>query len=281
MSRRKSAVPCYGWKREDYLMDNKEINNQRPGISLDRYDAAILDMDGVITNSARTHAAAWKKMFDEYLQGLNKKDSHEPEPFDPEDDYFRYVDGKPRYEGTKSFLESRQITLPRGSPDDPPDRETVSGLGNRKNRYFLKHLEKNGVDYYQGAVDLVKGVKDKGIKVAVISSSRNAKTVLDAAGIRSLFPVIIDGVYMAEKGLKGKPDPDIFLEAAKRLDTSPDRAMVFEDAASGVKAAKAGGFALVVGIDRTGKNRDLKKSGADMIVRDLSEIRRQIDESNL
>jgi trehalose 6-phosphate phosphatase len=266
------------WKREGDIMNSKEISKKKAGIDLDQYDAAIFDMDGVITNSARAHAAAWKKMFDEYLQELNKKGIHDHEPFDPEDDYYRYVDGKPRYEGTKSFLESRQITLPHGSPDDLPDKETVCGLGNRKNKYFMEHLEKYGVEYYQGAVDLVNKVQNNGIKVAVISSSRNAKKVLDAAGVRSLFPVIIDGVYMAENGLKGKPSPDIFLEAAKRLNISPDRAMVFEDAVSGIKAAKAGGFALVVGIDRTGKNRDLKKSGADMIVRDLSEIRRQIDE---
>jgi trehalose 6-phosphate phosphatase len=241
-------------------------------IDLDKYEAVILDLDGVITRSARVHAASWKRMFDDYLReraGGGKKFV----PFSDED-YYRYVDGKPRYEGTRSFLESRGISLPYGSPDDPPGKETICGLGNRKNRYFLEYLKKNGVESYQSTKDFIKDLKTRNKRVALISSSRNAKAVLEAAGASNLFHVVVDGVVAAELHLKGKPEPDIFLEAAKRLGVSPQHAIVIEDALSGVEAGKAGGFGLVIGINRSGQNTELKDHGADIVVSDLSETNR-------
>jgi alpha,alpha-trehalase len=239
---------------------------------MDRYQAVILDMDGVITRSARVHAAAWKRMFDGYLGERAAREGGEYEPFDAEEDYHRYVDGKPRYEGARSFLESRQISLPYGDPDDPPDRETVCGLGNRKNQYFLQHLREHGVEVYESSKEFVKEMKARNKRVAVISSSRNAKAVLEAAGARELFQVVIDGVEASKLRLEGKPEPDVFLEAARQLDVSPDDAVVIEDAISGVKAGKAGGFALVIGIDRSGHNPELESQGADIVVSDLSEL---------
>ncbi|MBD3180212.1 MAG: beta-phosphoglucomutase family hydrolase [Candidatus Latescibacteria bacterium] len=231
-----------------------------------------MDMDGVITRTARAHAVAWKKMFDHYLTERSGKDGRDYLPFDDHQDYYRYVDGKPRYDGVSSFLQSRGIDLPYGSPEDPPERETVCGLGNRKNNYFLEHLEKEGVEVYQSSVDFVKLMKKRNKHIAVISSSRNARAVLDAAGVRGLFPVVVDGMDMAEDDIRGKPEPDIFLEAARRLGVDPQRCMVIEDAISGVEAGRAGGFGLVIGIDRSGKNPGLRES-ADMVVGDLSEIR--------
>lgn len=245
---------------------------QKIEVDLGRYEAAILDMDGVITSSARVHAAAWKKMFDEYLKEGTQREGLDYRPFDDREDYYRYVDGKPRYEGAESFLESRGVSLPYGSPEDSPDKETVCGLGNRKNEYFHEYLKKNGVESYDSTIDFIKKLLSQGRKVAVISSSRNAKAVLDAAGVRGLFQTVIDGVYSAENELKGKPEPDIFLEAAKHLEVNPQEAIVIEDAVSGVKAGKKGGFGLVVGIDRSGENQDLRASDADIVVSDLSEL---------
>jgi len=242
-------------------------------MELDRYEAAILDMDGVITRTARAHAAAWKKMFDDYLRERSGSEGEDFIPFDDRDDYYRYVDGKPRYEGAQSFLQSRGIDIPFGSPDDPPDRETVCGLGNRKNNYFLAHIREEGVEVYASTVDFVKMIKSREKGVAAISSSRNARAVLDAAGVRELFPVIVDGMDMSEHNISGKPEPDIFLEAARRLGVAPENTIVIEDARSGVEAGRAGGFALVIGIDRSGRNAGLRSSGADIVVSDLSEIR--------
>ena len=249
-------------------------SDQKVDINLDLYDAAILDMDGVITSSARAHAAAWKRMFDEFLQTYSSEHNQTFEPFDDKTDYFEYVDGKPRYEGAQSFLESRGISLPYGTPDDPPDKETVCGLGNRKNQYFLEYLHEHGADPYPSTVDFIKELQQKNIRVAAISSSRNAKAVLESAGVIDFFKVIIDGVYASQHDIQGKPEPDVFLEAARKLDTSPDHAIVVEDAISGVQAGQAGGFALVIGIDRSG-DRDLKEHGADIVVNDLAEIRRK------
>ena len=253
--------------------------SEKVKVELGKYDAAILDMDGVITQSARAHMASWKRMFDEYL---HERAEHLGEKFVPftEKDYYEYVDGKPRYEGAQSFLESREISLEYGSPDDSPAKETVCGLGNRKNRYFLEHLKKNGVESYPSTIDLVKEFKTSNKHVAVISSSRNAKAVLEAAGISDLFHVVVDGVDSAEHQLKGKPEPDIFLEAAKRLRVSPNKAIVIEDAISGVEAGRAGGFGLVIGINRSGQNTELKSRGADIVVADLSELRSENHEDN-
>lgn len=241
-------------------------------VDLSHISAIILDMDGVVTSSARVHAAAWRRMFDEYLRDLGKRQGRHYESFDIERDYRQYVDGKPRYDGVKSFLESRGITLPYGHTEDPPDRETVCGLGNRKNAYFLERIKRDGADAYRSTVGFVEKMKRSGKKVAVISASRNAKTILQEAGISDLFDAAVDGVDSAELGLEGKPAPDIFLEAAKRIGAAPGQAAVIEDALAGVEAGKKGQFALVIGIDRSEQADELMKRGADIVVRDLAEI---------
>jgi len=250
------------------LKEDKEAE-----ISINKYLAAIFDMDGVITQSARVHAAAWKRMFDEYLKQRGDREGKEHKPFDDEKDYYRYVDGKPRYEGAESFLESRGISIPYGSPQDAVDRETICGLGNKKNQYFLEHLKENGVKSYPSTRVFVQKMKARKKRVAVISSSRNAQAVLEASGDLDLFHVVVDGMEASKRRLKGKPEPDIFLEAARRLEVSPENCIIIEDALSGVEAGRAGGFALVIGIDRSGQNNELKSRGADIVVNDLSEIR--------
>jgi trehalose 6-phosphate phosphatase len=248
-------------------------------INLNRYEAAIFDMDGVITQSARAHLASWKRMFDEYLRAKAESQQEKFTPFS-EEDYYKYVDGKPRYEGAQSFLESRVIKLPYGKPDDDAGKETVCGLGNRKNQYFLKYLEKNGAESYQSTIDFIEHLQAKNKRVAAISSSRNAKAVLKAAGVTGLFHVVVDGVISSELNLKGKPAPDIFLEAARRLKVNPGEAIVVEDALSGVEAGKAGGFGLVIGVNRSGENSELKNHGADIVVGDLSELTGESYDSN-
>ena len=246
------------------------MNQKKSPIVLSRsdYDAVIFDMDGVVTKTAKVHAAAWKALFDEYL----KRSRGAWPPFDPDVDYRRYVDGKPRYEGVKSFLESRDIALPYGSPDDDPDKKTVCGLGNRKNRFFHERLKKQGVEIYEPGVRLVKKLHGADFKTAVVSSSKNCADVLEAAGISGLFSARVDGVESEAIGLKGKPDPDIFLEAAWRLGVEPQRTVVVEDAIAGVQAGKDGDFGCVIGVDRTGRGDDLKENGADVVVADLSEV---------
>ncbi len=249
----------------------KECQNAE--ININKYLAVIFDLDGVITHTARVHAAAWKRMFDEYLKKRGDREGKEYRPFDDEKDYYRFVDGKPRYEGAESFLESRGISIPYGSPQDPVDRETICGLGNKKNQYFLEHLKENGVESYPSTRDFVQKMRASRKRVAVISSSRNAQAVLEASGDLDLFPVVVDGEEASKRRLKGKPEPDIFLEAARRLEVSPENCIIIEDALSGVEAGRAGGFALVIGIDRSGKNTELKSRGADIVVNDLSQIR--------
>lgn len=241
-------------------------------ISLKKVDAVIFDMDGVVTDTASVHAAAWKHLFDEYLQERARRTGEQFRPFDANIDYYRYVDGKPRYDGVESFLKSRRISLPRGNPNDTPDQETVWGLGNKKNGYFLNRIKKQGVDAYKSSVELIQRLKAGGILTAVISSSRNCSEVLEAAGVRDLFDVEVNGVDVSELGLKGKPDPAIFLEAARRLNVDPARTLVVEDSLAGVDAGRRGEFALVVGVDRLGHPNELKNKGADVVVRDLSEL---------
>jgi alpha,alpha-trehalase len=237
-------------------------------LSRSEYDAVIFDMDGVVTKTAGVHAAAWKTLFDEYREETGGNWT----PFDPDDDYVRYVDGKPRHDGVKSFLESRGIRLPHGEPEDEADKKTVRGLGKRKNRIFLDLLEKQGVAVYDSGVDFVKRLGAAGFKTAVISSSKNCAHVLEAAGIEELFQARVDGVASEDLGLKGKPDPAIFLEAARRLGAGPARTAVVEDALSGVEAGKQGRFGLVIGVDRTGHAEELRQKGADVVVQDLSLI---------
>ena len=246
--------------------------NRDVAIHLDRIDAVIFDMDGVVTDTAGTHAAAWKHLFDEYLRERASRSGEPFQPFDAGADYLWYVDGKPRYDGVESFLRSRGISIPYGAPDDPPGRGTVCGLGNRKNRYFLASLQEQGVKPYQSSIEFIRVLRTKGVRTAIISASRNCAEVLDAAGVRDLFDVKVDGVDADELGLKGKPDPAIFLEAAKRLGVDPARAAVIEDALAGVEAGHRGGFALVVGVDRAGQAEALKERGADVVVQDLAEL---------
>ena len=236
------------------------------------FDAVIFDLDGVITKTALVHSRAWKKMFDGFLAHHAEKTSTGFSEFDHEKDYLPYVDGKPRYKGVQSFLESRNINLPYGDPDDHPELETVCGLGNRKNEAFNDVLDKEGVEVYQSTVELIKKLKDKGLRVGVASSSKNCKAVLEAARISDLFDQVVDGEVAERLRLPGKPRPDTFLAAAERLGVVRERAVVVEDAISGVRAGRAGGFGLVIGVDRKGDPESLRQGGADIVVRDLSEL---------
>jgi beta-phosphoglucomutase family hydrolase len=234
--------------------------------------ACLFDLDGVLTQTAKIHAAAWKEMFDAFLRERAAETGESFEPFDPVADYDEYVDGKPRYDGVRSFLAARGIALPEGTPDDPPDAATVHGLGNRKNELVLAMIEREGVEVYEGSVRYVRAVRDAGLGRAVVTSSANADEVLAAAGIDDLFDVRIDGVVAAREHLEGKPAPDTFLAAARALEVAPDRAAVFEDALAGVAAGRAGRFGLVVGVDRVGQADELREHGADVVVGDLSEL---------
>jgi alpha,alpha-trehalase len=236
------------------------------------YQAVILDLDGVITQTARVHAIAWQRMFNEYLQQRSEREPASYPPFDPETDYRRYVDGKPRYDGVRSFLAARDIELPEGNPDDAPDQETICGLGNRKNQLFRKLLEQQGVEVYQDTVAQIHRWHDQGLKIAVVSSSRNCVPVLEAAGILELFDTKVDGVDSERLGLAGKPCPDIFLRAAQQLQVEPARAIAVEDAISGIQAAKAGHLGLVVGMAHEGSGEDLQHHGADCVVHRMDEL---------
>jgi trehalose 6-phosphate phosphatase len=236
------------------------------------FDAAIFDMDGVVTQTATIHAAAWKRLFDEYLAERDTRGGNDFEPFNIDADYRRYVDGRPRYDGVEAFLASRGIFLPRGSPQDPPGRETVCGLGNRKDLYFLAQVESEGVRAFEGTVHLIRQLRDNGAKIGIFSASRHAESVLQAAGVIGLFDERIDGVQAERLGLPGKPSPDVLLELTRRLGPSPARTIVFEDAIAGVQAGHAGAFGVVIGVNRSGSQGTLTKNGADVEVHDLSEV---------
>ena len=255
------------------------VLGQPPAVTRDRFDAVLFDLDGVLTSTAAIHADAWKRMFDQYLQDRAKAegasgggDPQRFRPFDIDTDYKRYVDGKPRYEGVRSFLESRGIELPLGSPDDPPDRETQHGLGNRKNQLVLKLIREQGVEAYEGSVRFVRAARDAGLRRAVVSSSANCDAVLRAAGIDDLFEARVDGIVAERDHLRGKPAPDTFLAAATALGVAPAHSAVFEDAIAGVEAGRAGSFGWVVGVDRVGQAAALRGHGADTVVADLSEL---------
>jgi beta-phosphoglucomutase family hydrolase len=237
------------------------------------FDAVLFDLDGVLTKTASVHAAAWKRLFDGFLE-RRAADAGEPfVPFDIEVDYRRYVDGKLRHDGVTAFLKSRGIELPLGAPEDGPDAETVRALGNLKDEYFLDHLKRHGVGIYESAVALVRTLREQEIKTAVVSSSNNCAAVLEAAGIAHLFHERVDGMDIARLELDGKPAPDPFLEAARRLRTEPSRAVVVEDSIAGVKAGRAGRFGCVIGVDRGGNSQALREAGADIVVTDLAQIR--------
>ena len=230
------------------------------------YDAALFDLDGVLTPTADVHMAAWDKMFSEFLSSRGIA-----EPY-TESDYFDYVDGKPRYDGVRAFLMSRGIELPDGDPGDDPSAETICGLGNRKNDAFSAVLQSDGVTAYPGSVTLLDRLAELGVKIAVVSSSKNAPAVLTAAGLRDRFEVVVDGNVAGELGLLGKPSPQTFVAAAEQLGATVERSVVLEDALSGVAAGHAGGFGLVVGVDRGVGADKLTDGGADRVVRDLDEL---------
>jgi alpha,alpha-trehalase len=235
-------------------------------------DALLFDLDGVVTDTATLHAQAWARLFDEFLARRPPRDEPAAAPFDPVEDYRAHVDGRTREDGVRGFLASRGIVLPEGHPDDGPDRETVHGLARRKNGYFRELLLTRGVEAFSSTVHLVEAARAAGLRVAVVSSSRNAGAVLAASGLADAFDLLVDGSDLARAGLPGKPAPDLYLEAARRLGTSPARAAVFEDARAGVAAARAGGFALVVGIDRSGESDALREAGAHVVVADLGQL---------
>ena len=238
----------------------------------DGVTACLFDMDGVVTQTAVVHAAAWKEMFDDFLRQHAEETGTEFVPFDAHAEYDAYVDGKPRLDGTRSFLESRGIELPEGTPDDPPGTPTIHGLSNRKNDLVLAKLAAGGVQVYEGSVTYIHTVRQAGIRTAIVSSSANTKQILDSAGLADLFDVRIDGLIAEERGLRGKPAPDTFLAAARELGVPASGGSVFEDALAGVEAGRAGHFALVVGVDRVGQADELRKHGADIVVRDLIEL---------
>lgn len=234
--------------------------------------ACLFDLDGVLTQTAKVHAEAWKAMFDEFLGQWAQEHGEEFRPFDKGHDYDEYVDGKPRYDGVRSFLESRRIELPQGTRDDPPEARTIDGLGNRKNELVLKLIHDRGVEAYEGSVRYVKAAIEAGLRRAVVSSSTNCRDVLKAAGIAELFEEIVDGVVADRENLKGKPAPDTFLAGARALGVEPGGACVYEDALAGVEAGRAGDFGFVVGVDRVGQAEALRKHGADIVVKDLAEL---------
>ena len=238
----------------------------------DSVRVCLFDLDGVLTKTAEVHSAAWKQMFDAYLEERAERTGAEFAPFDPVNDYDEYVDGKPRYEGVQSFLTARGLELPRGEPSDPPGAETVDGLGNRKNAILLRLIHERGVEPYEGSVRYVEAAREAGLRRAVVSSSTNCRDVLAAAGIEDLFEVRIDGVVAEREHLRGKPAPDTFLAGARALGADAAEAAVFEDALAGVAAGRAGGFAFVVGVDRTGQAKALREHGADVVVTDLGEL---------
>ena len=283
------------------------MSMSQPTVVIDaaKTDAVVFDMDGVVTQTAAVHAAAWTALFNAYLAevarrggvtasgpagasggaaaggavasgGAAARGGDSPQaasaPFS-RSDYLRFVDGKPRYDGVRDFLASRGLSLPWGDPSDPPEAETVCGLGNRKDAYFHQLIAAQGVQPYPSTVALIGELKRAGVRVAVISASKNTTKILEAAGVRDLFEAQVDGEVAAALGLPGKPDPAVFIEAARRIGAAPDRAAVVEDAIAGVEAGRRGGFALVIGVDRGGNREALAAAGADAVVADLAEVR--------
>jgi len=241
-------------------------------ITRDRYDAVLLDLDGVITDTASVHAACWKQMFDEYLRKRAAQRGEAFRPFEIDTDYRLYVDGKPRFDGARDFLTSRGIQLPEGSPHDPPQVETVSGLANRKDSLVNRIIRDKGVRPYEGSVKLLHQLRHEGFKTAVITSSEHCETVLRVAKLDAFFDVRVDGNMVHAQHLAGKPAPDTFLMGAKLLGVEPARAVVIEDALSGVQAGLNGNFGLVIGVARKGNAEELRHHGAHLVVNDLGEL---------
>jgi beta-phosphoglucomutase family hydrolase len=238
----------------------------------DGITACLFDLDGVLTQTAKVHARAWKEMFDGFLRERAERTGEPFHEFDRPTDYDEFVDGKPRLDGVRSFLESRGIELPMGAPSDPPDAETIHALGTRKNDLVLALIREQGVEPYAGSVRYVEAAREAGLRRAVVSASTNCRDVLAAAGIEELFEVVVDGVVAEREGLAGKPAPDTFLAAARAFGVPPAQAVVYEDAQAGVQAGRAGDFGLVIGVDRTGQADALRRRGADVVVDDLAEL---------
>jgi len=234
--------------------------------------ACLFDLDGVLTQTARVHNAAWAETFNAFLRVRSEATGEPFRPYDPDADYHRYVDGRSRADGVRSFLASRHITLPEGEPDDPPGAETVNGIGNRKNAVLLRRIRTDGVQTYPGSVAYLKAARAAGLRRAVVSASANAGTVVAAAGLAPYLEARVDGVLARERGLRGKPHPDTFLAGAELLGVPAAQAAVFEDAQAGVAAGRAGDFGFVIGVDRVGRADELRRHGADIVVRDLAEL---------
>jgi beta-phosphoglucomutase family hydrolase len=234
--------------------------------------ACLFDLDGVLTQTAKIHARAWKQMFDDFLRDWSERTGEPFHEFDRPTDYDEYVDGKPRLDGVRSFLESRGIQLPMGSPSDPPEAETIHALGTRKNDLVLELIAEQGVEPYEGSVAFAEKARAQSLRRAVVSSSTNCRDVLVAAGIEDLFEAVIDGTVAEREKLAGKPAPDTFVAGARAVETELLAAAVFEDAQAGVEAGRAGGFGWVVGVDRTGQAEALRRKGADVVVQDLAEL---------
>jgi beta-phosphoglucomutase family hydrolase len=237
-----------------------------------KIEACLFDLDGVLTQTAKVHARAWKEVFDAFLAERAQSTGAAFKPFDEVSDYDEYVDGKPREEGVRSFLASRQISLPEGSENDPPEADTIHGLGNRKDRLFLQLIHTQGVQAFEGSVRYLHAASDARLRLAVVSSSRHCSEVLRAARLQGLFEAQVDGNVAHARGLAGKPAPDTYLEAARMLSTAPSQSAVYEDALAGVEAGRAGGFGLVVGVDRAGQAAALREHGADIVVKDLADL---------
>ena len=248
------------------------MNAPHHSITPDRFDAVLFDLDGVLTSTAKIHGKCWKTTFDDFLLQRAAEKKEPFQPFDIDTDYKRYVDGKLRYEGVRSFLASRAIALTEGTPEDPPTANTVCGLGNRKDELVKAAIDQGEVEAYPGSVALVRRLREQGVRTAVVSSSNHCEEVLRAAGILDLFDARVDGRVASQLHLPGKPAPDTFLTAARMLGVTPARAVVVEDAISGVQAGRAGGFGLVVGVDRGGSGAALRAHGADVVVTDLQEL---------
>jgi len=256
----------------DGVVNEVRMLPQIKQIHLADFDAILCDLDGVITQTAILHAAAWKRLFDDYLKRSAARTGATAKPFHLEEDYRLYVDGKARYDGVRDFLKSRNLDLPLGSPDDSSDRETIYGLGNKKDEYFEAAMREKGVTVYPGTVRYLRLAKDAGLKTAVVSSSHHCREIVDKAGLTTLFDTLIDGHEIDRLHLAGKPAPDSFLEAARRLAVRPDKAMVIEDALAGVQAGHVGGFALVIGVNRRDQAQALRQQGADVVIADLEEL---------
>lgn len=248
------------------------VMEEKLTLNLTSYEAILFDMDGVLTATAKVHSACWKRMFDEFLQKQAAKKGEDFVPFEIATDYKKYVDGKKRYDGVRSFLQSRQIELPEGSPDSPPDELSVCGLGNKKNILIHEVLNSDGVEVYEGSLKLVQYLREQKIPLAVVSSSNNCEAILRAGGINDLFDTRVDGTVAAELHLAGKPAPDMFIQAAKNLGAQVSKSVVVEDAISGVEAGRNGNFGLVIGVSRDDDPETLLKHGAKYVVSDLGEL---------